>query len=99
MLGNLLGIMATNKNWYKVGDIEYSTNFRFFLEHQVFTDQKPHEFIIKVISRLDGKQLGIIEAYKRDGSIEDINLKFKLKEIHQNILNGEVYDEKGIFTN
>lgn len=88
------------KNWYKINnDVEYSTNFRFFYENQMFTSQEPHEFIIKVISRLDGKVLGIIEANKHNGEIDDFDLTQRLKDIHSNLIEGKVYKEKGAFVN
>lgn len=90
----------TQKNWYKIKKgLEFSTNFRYFSEHQIVTTQKPNEFVVKVISVQDGKVLGELEANRRTGAIEDFDLKQQLKDLHANLLEGKVYEAKGEFTN
>ena len=88
------------KNWYKINDeVEYSTNYRFFLEHQIFVSHPKHSFEVKVISRLDGKVLEEFNTNKHTGEIEGFELDLKLREIHKKLLKGEIYDEKGEFVN
>lgn len=88
------------KNWYKINDeIEYSTNYRFFLEHQILVSHPTNSFEVTVISRLDGKVLDKFNTNKHDGKIEGFELDLKLKEIHKRLLKGEFYKQKGEFVN
>lgn len=90
---------VNKKNWYKIKeDVEYSTDFNFFLQHQIAT------FItngntITFVSRLEAKgfyqkKFGTISIIARTDNI-DVNKK--CREIHKEILAGR--HGKGTFVN
>lgn len=90
--------MTVTKNWYQITpEVEYSTNFRFFKDNQIFLNQVGRD--IKVISRLDGKVLKIIKTDSRYHQINGFELDLSLKVLHTEILQGSIYDTKGVFTN
>lgn len=94
MFGNI------TKNWYRINDeVEYSTNYRFFLEHQILVDHPINTVEYIVSSRLDGKVLEKFNSMAKDGNFEGFELDLKLKAIHRKLLNGEIYEEKGEFVN
>jgi len=83
----------TNYDWYKLREeIEYSTDFNFFLYNQV--SATPNNGYLKFNSRLEKKEFKLVRLkgeFDRDKMIEEC------RKIHEEILQGK--HGKGTFTN
>lgn len=87
--------LTRNKNWYRMGTLEYSTNFRFFKEHQIITITRGNS--LYVISKEDNSELEVIELQPNSNEIYDFDLNKRLMSIHNNLLNGKY--GQGVFIN
>jgi hypothetical protein len=79
---------TANKPWFKINkDVEYSTNYNFFKENQVFISKtgKNHSFC----SRLEAKVFKKKIAVTKSGQIENVELENELRIIHGEILAGK----------
>lgn len=88
-------IFKTLKNWYQINDsVTYSTNYRFFKEHDIKVVDVEHN-IKKVVSNIDNRELTLIKVDPNNG----FDLDDKLRGLHASLLSGEIYEEKGLFVN
>ena len=86
----------TKKSWFRLNakpDIEYSTEFDFFLKNQIATVKSNHT--VNFQSRLE------VKSFDRKGdsnfpshALTDENIKVFCKEIHNKILQGEFGEGK-----
>lgn len=76
------------KAWFHINeDVEYSTDFTFFCQHQVRLVKSGYRY--NFCSRLEGKTFRIEKAIFRDNEFSDKELTDKWKEIHSEILAGK----------
>lgn len=86
----------TNKTWFRIKkDVEYSTDFKFFVEHQlrIIKIGKIHSFC----SRLEPKEFSEKIAINKNGTLDDVDMTLESRKIHQEILAGK--HGKGKFVN
>ncbi|MDG1950093.1 MAG: hypothetical protein P8J32_04755 [bacterium] len=82
------------KPFFHLGNpsVEYSTDFDFFMENQVFTTSINSAYpIINFNSRLESKWFGRIKNFMLNGCgvITAAEIKAKCKEIHQQLMAGK----------
>jgi len=77
----------SEKNWFKTGEVEYSTDLKFFSENQILIIQRGTKHIF--CSRLESKTFQTKLAYTRNGMIDDAETSVAIHQIHQEILSGK----------
>lgn len=86
----------TEKSWFRLTsnkDIEYSTDFDFFLKNQIAVSKRG--FTYNFHSLLEAKSFFITKAVLRTNyEFSDSEIKDKCKEIHNKILQGEFGEGK-----
>ena len=75
------------KPFYKVRGVEYSTDFKFFLEHQIVI--VTNVVTMKFFSRLNGQLFKTLPTINSLAIEQKINKKATCKEIHKNLLTGK----------
>ena len=78
---------SAKKTWFKTGEVEYSTDLKFFLENQILIIQRGTKHIF--CSRLESKTFQTKLAYTRNGIIDDAETSVIIHQIHQDILSGK----------
>lgn len=79
---------TSTKNWYRVGEHEYSTNLRFFKEHQLGITQ--NGFQVKFYSMLEEDKLFLeINMNELPNYFQGADEDKCIKEIHANLLKGK----------
>lgn len=81
------------KKWFRIDepkskdDVEYSTNFKFFVENQirVVRSGKQHSFC----SNLEAKIFKVVDAVNREGRLSEAEIEVYIKAIHKEILAGK----------
>lgn len=77
-------LLNTKKNWFKVRDVEYSTNLRFFREHQI-ASVSTLQGKVKYFSLLEAKPFKEMTVTDRDFLGHDTITEM----IHKDLLNGK----------
>jgi len=88
-------IFRNPKNWFKVGEQEYSTNLRFFKENQISYSKSGD--MISFFSRLEKKLFKEINIQDHRNELADNDLDKIIQEIHNDLLMGKF--GKGIYIN
>lgn len=83
-----MGIETTKKPWYKISkDVEYSTDFKFFKEHQVVLYNQGT--INNFCSRIETKCFRTVTSVFSSGEIPQPDADLILMQIHREILSGK----------
>lgn len=76
------------KLWYRINkDVEYSTDFKFFRENQIYIVKSGKRYTF--CSRLEAKQFLKINALSRNGELDAQSIDAHCKGIHEDILAGK----------
>lgn len=76
------------KQWYKIKEgVEYSTDFDFFLKHQILVTAIRYNYIFH--SLLESKSFTQRKNVFGDGTISDAQIMEICKEIHKEIFEGK----------
>lgn len=74
------------KQWFLIRGVEYSTDFKFFLENQILTSKSSETFgQLKFCSRLESFVFGFIDVKFENDEIE---IKSMCRSIHTKLLSG-----------
>ena len=83
--------VATKKQWYKKpsknGAVEYSTDFKFFLENQISVSRS--NFTYNFHSMLEAKSFLLTKNVFGDREFSQKQIVQKCKEIHAEVLSGK----------
>ena len=80
--------MAQNKKWYRISkDVEYSTNYEFFISNQLRLIKSGNEY--RFCSMLESKLFYEEHSLAHDGSFKEEYISKICERIHKEILNGE----------
>lgn len=79
---------TANKPWFRINkDVEYSTDYQFFRDNQVFISKSGIKY--SFCSRLEAKVFKTKTAVTKSGQIENMELENELRIIHSEILAGK----------